>query len=156
MNLVNMYKLKSYEEIINLRLITANDRDYFAVHKMGLYILLVNFLFIPMWFMYWQNALAILCMSLPLCFMGVIVYMIECNNRAEGILLKYIENMPIIFTCINEFNNPEFKVGKYILTFYKNNLKNNVLIVKYGNGEIMTYCCDEIINLKICKLLDPD
>lgn len=88
MNVVNRYKLKSYEEIINLRLITSNNRDYFAVHKMGLYILLVNFLYV-----------------LPLCFMGI-----ECNNRAEGILLKYIENMPIIFTSINEFNAPEFKV----------------------------------------------
>lgn len=157
MNFLDKYKLGSYESIIDFRINAMMSTDYFHVEKMYLYVLLVNMPFILMWFLYWQNALMILFISLPLCFMGTMIYMVNANNNAEDILLKYIEKTAFVFIDDNEFGNPQFKVGKYIVTisYGLDKVYGYYCFVKYGHGKNINHCINDTVKMKICKLLDP-
>lgn len=157
MNFLDKYKLWTYECIIDFRINAMIRDDFFHVEKMYLYLLLVNMPFIPMWFIYWQNALLILFISLPLCFISTIIYMVHANHNAEDILLKYIKKTSFVFIDDNEFGPPQFKVGKYTVTISYGHHKvyGRYCSVRYGQGGHKNHCINNTVKMKIIKLLDP-
>lgn len=162
MNLIEKYKIHAYESIIDQRMniITDPEDDFFPVEKMLLYVLLVNIPFILMMPMGFPISLMfiVLCLSLPACFIGTIMYMVNANNKAENILLKYIKNTSFSYVGLNDFHNPQFQVGKYIISisYGCHKVYGGYCFVKYGNNKIMCNCIDDTIKMRICKLLDPD
>lgn len=162
MNLIEKYKIYAYLSIIDFRIneITHIEDDYFPVEKMALYALLVNMPFILMMPMGFPISLMfmVLCLSIPACFAGIIMYMVNAHKKAENILLKYIKNTSFSYVGLNDFYVPQFQVGKYIISisYGCHKVYGGYCFVKYGNGKIMCNCIDDTIKMRICKLLDPD